>query len=44
MDYYMSKMSITQIRRFVNQGTFTGKLATVNFSFPYSLAILFNIS
>lgn len=29
MDYYMSEMSITQIRRFLNKGTFTGKLATV---------------
>ena len=25
----MSEMSITQIRRFLNKGTFTGKLATV---------------
>ena len=30
MDYYMSEMSITQIRRFINKGTFTGQLATVN--------------
>jgi len=29
MDYYMSEMSKTQIRRFLNKGTFTGKLATV---------------
>ena len=29
MDYYMSGMSKTQIRRFLNKGTFTGKLATV---------------
>jgi PPOX class probable F420-dependent enzyme len=29
VDYYMSGMSKTQIRRFLNKGTFTGKLATV---------------
>jgi len=29
LDYYMSEMSKTQIRRFLNKGTFTGKLATV---------------
>jgi PPOX class probable F420-dependent enzyme len=29
MNYYMSKMSKTEIRRFLNKGTFTGKLATV---------------
>jgi PPOX class probable F420-dependent enzyme len=29
IDYYMSEMSKTQIRRFLNKGTFTGKLATV---------------
>jgi PPOX class probable F420-dependent enzyme len=29
MVYYMSEMSKTQIRRFLNKGTFTGKLATV---------------
>jgi len=28
-DYYMPEMSKTQIRRFLNKGTFTGKLATV---------------
>jgi len=29
LDYYMSEMSKTQIRRFLNKGTFTGKLSTV---------------
>ena len=29
MDYYMSEMSKSHIRRFLNKGTFTGKLATV---------------
>lgn len=29
LDYYMSEMSKIQIRRFLNKGTFTGKLATV---------------
>ena len=29
MDYHMSEMSKTQIRRFLNKGTFTAKLATV---------------
>jgi PPOX class probable F420-dependent enzyme len=29
LDYYMSEMSKRQIRRFLNKGTFTGKLATV---------------
>lgn len=29
LDYYMSEMSKTQIRRFLSKGTFTGKLATV---------------
>jgi PPOX class probable F420-dependent enzyme len=29
LDYHMSEMSKTQIRRFLNKGTFTGKLATV---------------
>ena len=29
MNYYMSEMSRMQIRKFLNKGTFTGKLATV---------------